>query len=577
MTRRHIVLLGAFLVACGGGPHADGDAGRDAGGAPSDAAATADAAPDGAASGGCIAITSVGELRLDVFDDVGIRARARLMPDIDRKPWDLYIWFQRYGDAVFDGTITLGEGANDNFGTCSHCVFAAYGTSFGGRSFFADAGTMELRRDPFSARWDLSVRDARLVEVTIEESAEEPGVIVSTPVENGLCLLLPDLDVQQSFPPPEWRCERDAYADGETCDCACAAWDPDCDACIGRGTSCEIPIAGCAEGEICAFDVSTFPGKSMCVMPCHEGTCTRGTCVPLHGDRVCLEHPAYFDAAALGEACEDGHLIESRFCAVEGGVARGVCARWYGPVETPEPMPLLCRPACVRDEDCDASAFEKCEALFDGSVEDAPGYCIPRYPPTWSCAPAAYDDGTTCHCGCGVWDPDCGDPYLAPSSSPECEPGQVCVLADEIQLRGESECVTPPPNSTCETSLSLPLDAETTVTTRGASADYSAEACFTSGRSGFDTVHHVDLAAGDVLSVRATPLSERYDVALYLVGPGAPSACAEPLTCAAAVDDAHAGEAEELRFTAAAAGRYYLVLDSYAPRSGQVRLLATID
>lgn len=49
---------------------------------------------------------------------------------------------------------------------------------------------------------------------------------------------------------------------------------------------------------------------------------------------------------------------------------------------------------------------------------------IPAPPPEWTCSPPDFDDGSTCHCECGTWDPDCD---VAGAELEGCSAGQSCV------------------------------------------------------------------------------------------------------------------------------------------------------
>ncbi len=53
-------------------------------------------------------------------------------------------------------------------------------------------------------------------------------------------------------PPAGWACPPELWGDGEACDCACGALDPDC-------TNLSLPIDGCDEGETCNADGACVP------------------------------------------------------------------------------------------------------------------------------------------------------------------------------------------------------------------------------------------------------------------------------------------------------------------------------
>lgn len=563
--------LFGLLVACGSPPAGmDATIGDPRDGGASDAADAANPRDAHVDAGRCLEVTSVEAFRLDVDDDTGMRIRARFSPEVEGEPWDLYVWFQRFGDSTFDGEVALGVEPNDNFPDCPHCVIALKGFDLT-RGFFARSGTMELHGTPFDGRVSLTLRDVVLAEVTIGPSDDPIPSLRSTWVEDGGCLLLPTVTVEQAFPPSDWRCSPDLYGEGEGCDCDCGAWDPDCSACDPfADPSCDptvvAPTRRCATGEVCSLDAS-------CVASCETTPCRSGACAYwIDGQRICVQGAEWLDAAVVGEDCrQTGRL---HYCDVLDGVARGVCAWWDSRLDGPA-APLRCWAACERDAECGVD--ETCVGLFTAPEADGPGYCQPRQPPDWTCAPSAFDDGVTCDCACGTWDPDCGDPYGAPMTSPRCGAGEVCVLSDENHPATPGECVPRPSNDACDSAEPLALDVDVSGTTRGAGPTYLASACFPFGREGFDVVYALSLTAGQRLRVDATPTDPRFDLALYLVGPGDAASCDGDPSCAATADAAGRGGAEALRFTSAASGTYHLVVDSYAPRSSAFVLRATLE
>ncbi len=85
--------------------------------------------------------------------------------------------------------------------------------------------------------------------------------------------------------------------------------------------------------------------------------------------------------------------------------------------------------------------------------------------------------------------------------------------------------------------------------------------------AGPDAIYAIDLAAGETFAVCATPTYGFIDLAIWLV-----SDCGDPEnTCVAGEDD---GNPECLSYVAPAAGRYYLIVDTY---SGCGRVTVTID
>jgi hypothetical protein len=554
-------VLGSLLLAlgCGDAPgEADASLAPDAGATPEDAARPrADAAARPDAGGECFAIEGLATFRLDVDDDTGLRARARITPDVEDAPWDLYLWFQRFAGASFTGTVPLGVEPNESFPDCPHCVVALQGADLS-RGFLAAEGTLELNRSPFDGRLDLSLTGVVLREVVVEASDDPLPVLRSRWVEDGACLALPPQTVSVPLAPGDWRCDPELWADGEGCDCACGAWDPDCDACDPfLDPSCDPgvrrPTRRCGSDEVCLFEAD----EGICAATCDEGDgCSAGFCAYWpSGDRVCVNDPDRQSAADVGEACLDGGGL--RYCAVRDGVAGGVCAEWSSGADPSEDAVFECWAACASDAECGDGLT--CVALGGAAEADAPGYCQPPHPRDWSCAPDAWEDGA-CDCRCGVWDPDCGASTIhAPRPSARCAAGEVCVREDPFLFGSPGECVVPPPNDTCATAAPLPLDEEVSGATRGATPSYGADGCFEREVSGADVVYAVELAVGDRLEVSVRP--DGHDPVLYLIGPGEAAVCDGAFACAASADAAGLGVEETLTHTATAAGTHYLVVD----------------
>lgn len=536
----HLRVLAPLLVvlsAAGCGSSGPTDAGLDAsldGGA--------DGGPGDAPDDRCIH-ASVGAFSLALADDVEVRYRARITPELDGEPWDLYLTFPRYA-TEYVGTFPLGTGDDGNFGTCAHCVIALFGTGIA-RGYFADRGTLTLTEDPFALHLAATLENLRLVEVTIEGDD-----LHSVPVPGGDCIVFDRIEEDRRFPPPGWTCAADRFRDGTTCDCRCGVPDDDC-------FDPALPVADCRAGQVC---VPRLPpsGIFMPITVCAD-TCDRAGDVACPGSGVCVDDPAggvcepevarIDRTTPLGGTCAEGAYV----CAVDArGFARGVCDVFDWNDRT-------CRPRCDASEDgtsadCDAAAFERCFTL--GSRSEDPtaffGLCTPRYPASWSCSGARFEDGAGCDCACGAPDPDCsaGLPLRG------CAAGEVCLF--------DATCASVPTNDTCAGASPLAV-GRTTGTTRGATNDYShvrgAGGCIDVEEDAPDVVYSVVLSAGQRLTV--TGVAE-HDIALYLLGPGSAAVCdAASTACVAGAEATGGGEAETLTYTAAEAGTYYLVVDAF--------------
>jgi len=361
-------LLASFLlaIACGdddatpdldaGTASTDAGPNTDAGGADEDAGSNEEDAGSEDTDGGaaCTQLSVDRWLSGDV-DDVSSQYEAMLTPS--GPPNTLRVLFERYAIGPDEGTFTLGEGMDDNFGNCAHCLYAPITAE---RVYFADAGTLELRSDPYSLRLDARVTGLRLIEVEVDPITRE-----STPIDGGGCVEIADFEVDEVFTPEGWACDDALYGDGSECHCECGAIDPDCSSdCFPGGPDCEEnPVVDCSVDDVCAFNPLTSTTQCTATCDWREGTaCGEGVCVysfgvgdydpclPMDDERV--------DAAVFGEECAAGGLV--RACNVVDGFARGYCL---------EGEERTCVPLCESAEDCTG---DTCTPWFYG---DEWGYC----------------------------------------------------------------------------------------------------------------------------------------------------------------------------------------------------------
>ena len=176
-------------------------------------------------------------------------------------------------------------------------------------------------------------------------------------------------------------------------------------------------------------------------------------------------------------------------------------------------------------------------------------------PNAWTCAPAAYSDGTTCDCMCGAPDPDCD---IAASPVTGCTTNQLC---------SNALCVTPPPNDTCQSAQALTIGTPATGTTVNAASNYNtgleATTCTGFSQHGADVAYSVVLAAATGYTFTLTGVAPNFDPSISLLGPGAPTVCdASPVVCLAGADVGANGNPETFSFTTTAAGTYFVIVDS---------------
>lgn len=358
-----------------GGGHADAsDLDRDGGGrdaAPAkapdagggemeqDAGAPRDAGADAAASSGCTRI-EVGDFELSLEDDVSVRYGADVTPRIERTFSLLEILFERYSPEPDVGTFELGgDGPDGNYGGCAHCVSVpGIAPEY---AYFADRGTLVIEANPYLRRLKAKIQNLRLVEVRVSLETRE-----STPIEDGKCLEVDDLEIDAIFPREGWTCAAEKFADGASCDCECGASDPDCEMvfCAPEDTSCPepLPVADCSATAVCRFGLASQ--STRCYETCSWGetACASGACLfdtGLYNAEVCGRGEDEVSSALLGQQCEERPFV--RPCNVVGGHAQGYCD-----------FDGTCRPLCEEESDCAGEVGTTCQPFL---LDRPLGYC----------------------------------------------------------------------------------------------------------------------------------------------------------------------------------------------------------
>ena len=170
----------------------------------------------------CLQVDIGGLWDIDFEDDVSISYSAPLDPSVMGGYGILTMLFERYEPGPDVGGVALGEGRDDNFGNCAHCLYMP-GLERG-EVFFADSGVMDIRQDPYGRTLDITVTGLRLIEVTVDGETRE-----STPIDGGRCVEVAEFTATGTFPETGWTCDQALFDDGEVCNCECGAYDPDCD------------------------------------------------------------------------------------------------------------------------------------------------------------------------------------------------------------------------------------------------------------------------------------------------------------------------------------------------------------
>jgi hypothetical protein len=200
-------------------------------------------------------------------------------------------------------------------------------------------------------------------------------------------------------PPGTWTCEPDAYADGETCDCACGAPDPDC-------ADGGLPVTGCTSG-FCQEDGQCAP----CDPSCDGKACGDDGCGGQCGYCSDPNAPLCLDGAC--SACVPG--CDGKECGDDGcGGSCGACM-----------LPLTCVAGI-----CGAVPAE----------ESCVGFCGGTAPSGCGCGPSCATEGGCCvdvyQCGC--------QPVCAPGACGDDGCGGTCGACPAGQLCGNGTCVVQP-------------------------------------------------------------------------------------------------------------------------------------
>jgi|GEM_PF-856732 len=170
------------------------------------------------------------------------------------------------------------------------------------------------------------------------------------------------------------------------------------DGCGGACGACDDPAAPiCTDTGQCVAE---------CVPACLGRACGPDGCGGSCGD------------CAGGHGCSvHGHCVPDAWQCGDGRYDAGDhCECGCGALDPDCALPGMALVGCGLDELCD----------------DA-GACAPRVPAAWTCAPAFYDDGLYCECGCGAPDPDCAEgdlPTLGCAAPLVCGSAGECVACE---------------------------------------------------------------------------------------------------------------------------------------------------
>lgn len=324
----------------------------------------------------CDTVIEVGaDAELLFLDDVSVFYEVSTSPAVDTDYTSLTFLFERYSPLPDVGEFELGQGADENFGNCAHCLYMRGPTPE--LAYFANGGTLITSKDPYGRQLDVNVKNLTLIPVAVDPLTRE-----STPIADGKCVQVKDFTIDRSFTASGWTCEDARYNDGENCDCECGVPDPDCNgpSCLPGDQACldgytPLPVVGCEANEQCAFNPEMM--DTVCQAECDwkaRTSCNAGACLfsqrnaeEMEPDQ-CVVSTQRFVNKVVGERCVDeGELNNLQlYCAVDAeGFAMGYCDAID-----------VCRAVCEQDSEC-TDPDHTCRRFVG---ETSLGYCGPAPP-----------------------------------------------------------------------------------------------------------------------------------------------------------------------------------------------------
>lgn len=231
--------------------------------------------------------------------------------------------------------------------------------------------------------------------------------------------------------PASWVCSFEAYRDGETCDCACGAYDPDCD-------DASLPVANCFSGS-CESDGSC----TACVPQCDGKECGDDGC---GGDCGYCSLPGqnFCNAAGTCEACTAD--CTDKICGDDGcGGSCGTCAAGtaceLGLCQQPE-AGASCEGRCgdVAPDgcSCEANCHEFGTCCVDVNVCGCQPNCLGK-----ECGP----DGCGGFCGGCLAEDLCTEDQLCVDNP--CDPNPCTAFGTCNEADGSCACATGYAGATC--------------------------------------------------------------------------------------------------------------------------------
>jgi len=184
---------------------------------------------------------------------------------------------------------------------------------------------------------------------------------------------------------------------------------------------------GCATGTIVEWDCDPGCAKGeQCVEgQCVDDACPSGDCAEPECGNGVLEEGEFCDGADVGVATcvskgfQGGPLLCGTACLFDVTQCCNDCGG------------STCGDGACDGNESAASCCVDCGCAGGGQCQGAaPGSCVLV---GWDCNPQSYDAGDGCHCGCGIPDPDCNNPGAQVLN---CGPGESCSSAGECVPNG---------------------------------------------------------------------------------------------------------------------------------------------
>ena len=238
-------------------------------------------------------------------------------PQIDTAASD-YLWVDFYVGGEYDGDLTgqtfvLGTGGDENYASCSRCVWFGVDvgdSGFATTYFYAKSGELQISSTSLqmSGYPDVHLTDVLLTEVTLNSDTH-----VSHEIVGGRCLHLASADLVIAGNVPDgWTCSDATYLDSY-CDCGCGVPDPGCTSTLAG--ACDYCVESGSCGEASCVNIK-LDDNSQCVAANSQGWSCHGN---YYGDGFCdcgcgiVDYDCPSSAGSDCEFCDDPNSCTAAF------------------------------------------------------------------------------------------------------------------------------------------------------------------------------------------------------------------------------------------------------------------------